>query len=485
MKRTAAKKIVLFFTIICSFSAFGQMTICPDSIIHRWSRQNMLANATIGIYLQDAATGEVLGSFNPRLSLIPASTLKILTTAAALEILGPDYRFSTRLGINGTVRNDTLTGDLIILGGGDPALGSKYFREHYLKDHFLKVWADSLSASNIHYVNGNLITDATIYDDQTIPVTWIWEDMGNYFGAGTSGLSVYDNTCEIHLWSPPAAGKPTRIISITPVIPGITFDNRVVSSDDQRDLAYVFGSPLDSARVIRGTIPKGKKDFMIRASVPDPARLLACEFRNMIGTKGIRIAGGIRDQKSRDAESMVTRSTIFSPPLVDLVNVTNHESVNLFAEHLLKHLAYLETGQGTTAEGTRIITDFWKSKGIDTRGLFMCDGSGLSRFNAITTRQMVQVLAYMKNKSPYGDLFYSSLPTVPNGTLVYFDPKNFPDYCLHTKSGSMTRVRCYAGSLKTASGKLILFAVFLNNFSCSQSNAISLIEKLLVGLRGY
>lgn len=481
MKGKAIKRIVLFLNIICSLNGYSQTVIRTDSIISHWTSQDILRNATIGIYLQDATTGQILGSFNPQLSLVPASTLKLLTTASALEILGPDYRFITRLAFSGTIRNDSLIGDLVIIGGGDPALGSKYFKGHYLKKHFLENWIDSLNHYNIRHISGDIITDATIYDDQLIPDTWIWEDMGNYYGAGASGLSAYDNTCEIHLWSSPVAGQPTRIISVNPVIPGITFDNRVLSSDEQRDLAYVFGSPLDSGRVIRGTIPKGRKDFVIRASVPNPQRLLASQFRNMIEAGGITVGGEIKEQAMK-SNTMVNLATTLSPPLIDLIRVTNHESVNLFAEHLLKHLAYLKTGLGTTKEGVRVVTDFWKNKGIDTRGLFICDGSGLSRFNALTSEQMVQMLDYMKNKSLYSNFFFNSLPAVPDGTLHYFNPLNFPDQCLRTKSGSMTRVRCYAGLLRTASDRQILFAIFLNNFSCSQNNAIYAIENLLVNL---
>ncbi len=481
MKRKATEKIMIFLAVIYSFNSYGQNTTRLDSMINRWTRQDILKHATIGLYMEDAATGLTLGAFNAQLSLVPASTLKLLTTATALEILGPDYRFSTRLAVSGTVSNDSLAGDLVIVGGGDPALGSKYFRDHYLKDYFLGSWIDSLYAYKIRYISGNIIPDASIYDDQTIPPTWIWEDMGNYYGAGASGLSFCDNMCEIHLWSPSVAGKSTRIISVNPVTPGVTFENRVVSSDDQRDLAYVFGSPFDSPRVIEGTIPKGRKDFVIRASVPDPARLLALELRTMARVKGIKFGGEIGENKTRHYKSMVTLATTFSPPLIDLIGVTNHESVNLFAEHLLKHLAYVETGLGTTAEGIRIVTDFWKSKGIDTRGLFLCDGSGLSRFNAMTSKQMVQVLAYMK-KSRHGDLFFNTLPAVPDGTLYYFNAQNFPGKCLRTKSGSMTRVRCYAGSLRTVSGREILFDIALNNFSCSQADAVNAIEKLLISL---
>jgi len=483
MRKKMFKRIGLILVICCSFKGFGQTEAGFGTIISQWAGQELLRHATVGIQMEDAATGEILGSFNPDLSMAPASTLKLFTTATALEMMGPDYRFKTRLAFHGIIRNDSLQGDLIIVGGGDPALGSEYFREHYLKDHFLSAWIDSLKQYNIRHISGDLITDATVYDDRTIPDTWSWEDLGNYYGAGVSGLSVYDNTCEIHLYSPSEAGKLTRVISTNPTATGLNFTNRVLSSDDPRDLAFVFGSPLDSAREIRGTVPRGKKDFVIRASVPDPERLLARQFRQMMESQGITVGGKIRAASTKSA-NWVSLATTCSPTLADLIRVTNHESVNLFAEHFLKHLAYLKTGLGTTKEGIRIVTDFWKSKGIDTRGLLMCDGSGLSRFNVLTGSQMVRMLSYMKNKSPHSDIFFSSLPAVPDGTLSYFNARNFPNKSLRTKSGSMTRVRCYAGLIRTKSGREILFNISLNNFSCSHSQAVNAIEALLISLYG-
>lgn len=480
MKKKRLMRIILILNIFCTIKVFGQ-TAMPDSIVSQWAGQKLLEHASVGICLKDAATGEQLASYNSKLSLIPASTLKLVTTAAALEIMGPDYRFSTSLTYKGTVSNDSLKGDLIIVGGGDPALGSRYFRDHYLKNHFLQAWVDSLKKHNICHIDGNILTDATIYDDQPVPDTWIWEDMGNYYGAGVSALSVYDNTCEIHLWSSPVAGHATRILAVIPEVPGLSFENRVVSSNDQRDLAYVFGSPLDSARLIRGSIPKGKNDFVIRASIPDPARLLAWQLKKMLESAGISFSGEIKKATAKTSGAVLVAVT-WSPALIDIIRVTNHESINLFAEHLLRHLSWLQSGKGTTDEGTRVVTDFWKGKGIDVRGFFMCDGSGLSHFNAITSEQMVSILTYMKNKSPYADLFFNSLPAAPEGTLYYFDAANFPGKSLRAKSGSMTRVRCYAGLLRSASGRQILFDIALNHFSCSQNDAIRAIEKLLVSM---
>ena len=242
-----------------------------------------------------------------------------------------------------------------------------------------------------------------------------------------------------------------------------------------------FGSPEENRRVIRGTIPKNRSDFVVKASVPNPAALLASEFRKKLSENGISVSGATKFEKARTGFTQL--SIIQSPPLRDIIKVTNHESVNLFAEHFLKHLAYQKNGFGTTKDGCKFVMQFWKDKGLDMNGFFMNDGSGLSRFNAITASQIVSVLNYMKTKSAYSEDFYQSLPAAGDGTLSKFSQQDFPNECLRAKSGSMTRVRSYAGYLTTISGKQLSFAIMLNNFSFSQKEASKKIEELLVELR--
>jgi len=471
---------ILFLFCMVMPGAAQQIHKSLKNKVEAWKNNPALQHAGIGVFLQDAEAGEVLAQTDPQLSLVPGSTLKLITTATALEILGPDFRFETQLAYSGEIKNDTLFGDLIIVGGGDPTLGSDYFKEHYLDNHFLNHWLKALHEKNIVHIAGNLVTDATIFEDQMIPNTWIWEDLGNYYGAGASGLSVYDNLYKIHFASPPQAGQPTRIKHTSPFIPGLELENLVKSSNINRDLAYVFGAPKSDKHIIRGTIPKGRNDFVIKAAVPNPPLLLAWELKNRLTETGLSVAGFIHEKKEPDNLTLHPLAHTVSPKLIDIIRVTNHESVNLFAEHLLKYLAWLTHGEGSTKKGLDVIADFWEKRGISLDGCFLADGSGLSHFNAITTRQMVEILYFMKNRSLHSDLFFTSLPYVPNGTLYFFNPLNFPGQSLRAKSGSMTRVRCYAGEIITQNNQAILFAIFLNNFSCSQTEAIKLVEDLLV-----
>jgi serine-type D-Ala-D-Ala carboxypeptidase/endopeptidase (penicillin-binding protein 4) len=203
----AMELVFIFF-----FLFFGNLNGQPgyEKVVRQMLELPEYKNAQAGIHIAEMETGKVLYELNSDKMMIPASVLKLVTSAAALEILGPDYRFRTRIGYSGKIENGILKGNLVIIGGGDPALGSEYFRDHYFFPHFLEVWAQRIKAAGIKRVEGNLIMDGSLYDTEKIPPTWIWEDMGNYYGAGASALTVYDNLFRISFRSPCRSRKTCR-----------------------------------------------------------------------------------------------------------------------------------------------------------------------------------------------------------------------------------------------------------------------------------
>ncbi|MDR2910754.1 MAG: D-alanyl-D-alanine carboxypeptidase/D-alanyl-D-alanine-endopeptidase [Bacteroidales bacterium] len=438
-------------------------------------------NALVGIQIEDAATSEIIFGYNGDKLMIPASTLKIVTSAAALEILGADYRFKTKIGFSGKIMSNKLEGDLIIVGGGDPALGSEYFRNEYGNPHFMDVWVQKIKAAGIAEINGNLIIDGSLYDTEKIPPTWIWEDIGNYYGTGVSALTVYDNLFRISFSSSKQSGEPTKITSIHPDIQGLEIENNVLSSDINSDLAYVFGSVLDAKREITGTIPKNRKSFVIKAAVPKPEELLSKEFLSYLAKAGIVIKGEVKFKETNHDQFQVIYINE-SPTLAEIIKVLNHESVNLFAEHIVKQIAAEKTGIGNRKNGIEIIKDYFISKGIDS-GFFMEDGSGLSHFNAISSAHITSILNYMFKTSENKNVFYASLASIGYGTLSNFRNINFPQESLKVKSGSMSRIRCFAGYLITDSGKTLSFSIMFNHFEGTASKLNSVIEKLWLDMK--
>jgi len=465
---------ILFFSVL-AFSVSSQSKF--ESAVQQLLQKPDYKNASVAMHIIDLKSGDELYNLNANKVLVPASTMKLITSASAFELLGADYRFKTQITYRGKIhKNSDLDGDLILIGGADPALGSEYFQDYYLD--FLKNWAKKIKALGIEKITGNLILDGSVFDSERVPDTWIWGDIGNYYGAGPNAFTIYDNMFRITFSSPKKVGNPTKVIASYPKIEGMEIDNEVVSADDNVDNAYVFGGPFDKERVIRGTIPRNRKAFTIKAAIHQPEEILAQEFLKALSKEGVFVMGETRFEKvtKKELETVFVQD---SPTLAEIGEVLNHESVNLFAEHFLKQLAVEKNGMGNRNDAIDIVKEFWESKGISSDYLFMEDGSGLSHFNAVAPTFFTQLLKYMSAN----EAFVNSLPSAGEGTLKRFDQNLFPGKTLQAKSGSMTRVRCYSGYLKVDSGKTIVFSFMFNHFSGSHSALVKEIEHLLEELK--
>lgn len=458
---------------LLSFSAFSQDlssgSAHPDS---------SLTNASLSLCVANAETGSIIIDYNSAISLIPASVMKIITSAAALELLGPDYTFKTTVGYTGSInkRSGRLKGNIIIHGGGDPALGSKYFSEHY--SNFMDKWVTEIRKLGIKRIKGCIITDDSYYDSQPVPSKWLWEDMGNYYGAGAYGLSVFDNTVEIH-FKTFSEGFPPLMKEVIPSEYTADLANFLMSSGT-KDQGYVFASPYSKSGWIAGKIPVDQPDFVLKASISDPPLFMAQIMDKKLKKSGVKISGlpsTVRLEKNFIPGKIVPVTETISPPLSEIIDTLNHESVNLFAEHLTKELGKKFKNSGSTAAGIEVITNFLKSSGIKTNGMFIVDGSGLSPMNAINTRELVRLLIFLKNKGTHFAEFYSSLPDAgKNGTLANCFKDPVFESRLKAKSGSMERVRSYAGYFTTKSGKSMVFSIIINNYSGPSKAIISGIE---------
>jgi len=475
-------KLRIFVCIVIVFWGLNLFAQTSSSrIVRSFVNDSVFKGSSVGIYVIDLSTGNTLIAENSQLLLAPASVLKILTSAAALEILGPDYRFNTDLGFSGKLdsRMVSLTGDLIIKGGGDPTLGSAFPEEAFKPDDFWEKWIAELKVAGIKKVAGNLVLDISVYEGNTLPGSWAWEDIGNYYGAAPSALSVFDNMVRLYFDSPDKPGEPVTLIRTVPNIAGITWQNEIKSSTINRDMSNVYGSPWGEKRLMCGTIPIGKKGFEVKASLPDPPLFLGNFLMGKFSDAGIMVSGEVK--VTHEPQSINFISSHLSPSLSEILKIMNHESVNLFADHMVMQIALEKGGKGNLDTGLELIRSFWKKNGIrDT--FFIEDGSGISRFDAISAKQMTGILAYM-DTSVYSGVFKSSLPEAGKGTLSSFNVTDFPGRSLRCKSGSMDRVKNYAGYLKCNSGREVAFAILVNNFACTQTEVGRKIQRLLLNIK--
>ncbi|MBQ19744.1 MAG: D-alanyl-D-alanine carboxypeptidase/D-alanyl-D-alanine-endopeptidase [Flavobacteriales bacterium] len=474
------KSFLTSITLLSFLFLSGQSP--TNKIFTEFLQHKALKNASIGFYAYDLTDNNVIINHNGDLALIPASSLKLITTATALEILGENHRFTTTISYSGKIENGVLNGDIIIKGGGDPSLGSHRYRSYY--GNFMNNWAAEIKKLGIDSINGKIIADASIFDNE-IPPTWIWQDLGNYFGAGANGLSIYENFYSLALSSKNETQK-TTINQINPHIPFLSIDNNVLGTSTNKDLSFIYGGPFQYNRYISGEIPKNRSEFKVKGSIPDPAYLCAYELDSILKISGIKMAYQPTTKRLL-GDSCIENTTIKitstqSPTLASLIQQTNLYSVNLYAEHLLNHIGLTIKKEGSTTAGAEALISFWKEKGIDTDGMYVYDGSGLSRFNTITTKQLVVILNKM-DKSSNKDVFYNSLAiSGKSGTLSSIANGTAGEGKIYGKSGYMTNVRSYSGYVITNNNKKIAFAIIVNNYNCSAYEMKKMLEKIMINL---
>ncbi len=394
--------------------------------------------ATVGLYVVDSRTGKVLLEQGCNQSLVPASCMKVVTTGAALELLGPNMRFETRLVYDGAIEKGLLKGNLCIVGGGDPTLGSERFGGSWQQQ--IASWCDAVEKAGIREIEGEVIGDDSRWERAMAPTGWGWEDIGNYYGAGASALSFHENSYSLFFRPAAEVGEMATVLRLEPTVPGLFLESEVGTGPvGSGDRACIYGSEYALLQRVRGTIPAGVSEFSIRGAIPDPASTAALLLKQALEARGIQV---VHRSFSHQQNSTVLHTT-YSPPLAKILYWTNRRSINLYAEHLLKRMGEQQLGEGSTRAGIEAVTQFWRSKGIDLTGFRMEDGSGLSRTNLISAKQLVAILCKMKESSHF-PLFLETLP----------EKKEL----FRLKPGGMKLVGGYAGY-----GGDLVFAVLVNN----------------------
>jgi D-alanyl-D-alanine carboxypeptidase/D-alanyl-D-alanine-endopeptidase (penicillin-binding protein 4) len=465
------KPIFFCLLIFCFKTSYSQQSL-------QFLTDSAFTHATVSALVQNVKTGEIVYELNSGKNLVPASIQKLITAAAALELLGPEYSFSTTVGYTGAIDSSgVLSGDIVIHGGGDPALGSDEFPEYY--DGFLDKWLAEIRKTGIKEIKGRVITDDSYYDYNPVPPKWLWEDAGNYYGAGVYGLSLYNNVSEIHLNTTNSENKPV-ITGIYPPESRIQLSNQLVANGSS-DNGYVFTSPYSTTGWLYGTVPVNSGDFVLKASINDPPLIISRILNRKLRIAGIRIMNEPTTVRiTQQKPGPVTPVTItFSPPLRTILKVMNHKSINLYAEHLVKELGKKFMNDGSTAAGLKVIRNFLDNTGSTNDFICLEDGSGLSHLNSFCAQDLTALLIYMKEKGKYFDDYLESLATPGTGTLKYSfrDPLFYSK--LEAKSGSMTRARSYAGYFKTSGKNEMAFCIMVNNFSGPASHVIQVIENTL------
>lgn len=467
------KKTVVIFLLSALFSS-----VFAQSAVDAFVNNNMLINANVSLLVKDLKTNQTLYEFRPKSATIPASTMKLVTTATALELFGTDYRYETTLEYDGTLTSDsTLNGNLYIRGSGDPTLGSEKMGDI----NFLTQWVNAVKKSGIKNINGKIIADATAFDDEGVNPKWTWDDIGNYYAPGSYGISYLDNTLRVTLKSG-AFGSTPEITKISPEIKGLTFDNRLTSTKITFDSAYFYGAPKSLNRTIYGEIPALRPFFTIKGEIPNPALLLAQHFHDKLIQSGSIISNEPSDKPETNSALRKIISVHKSPTLSEIVKEINVKSNNHYAEQVFRSLALKNNSVATTKDAIQTIRAFWRSRGLPVNQLFQNDGSGLTPTNAVSAEFFVELLNYMYSRSVNKNAFYNSLAIAgESGTLAGLLKKTPLQGKVKAKSGTISRVRCYAGYMEL-NNTTLAFAILVNNANGSSTQVTKKMEEFLLNV---
>ncbi len=445
------------------------------------STDSSLAHALVGFSLR-SSDGKTLLQQNAEKSLPPASNLKVVTTATALQVLGEDFRFKTTLEYDGTIdKTGVMDGNIIIRGGGDPTLGVGRAEGTQTLNELMALWSTKIKEAGIRKINGSVIAVTGIFEQNPIPDYWVWTDIGNYYGAGVFGLNINENIYKLVFKPGLKIGDSAVILRTEPAIPNLQFINEVTTAaKGTGDNSYIYGVPYSYSRYVSGTIPAGSDEFVVKGSMPDPAFFSAYALTQKLTQDGVEISKAAGAVTGNYKNNLKVIYELTSPTLKEVAVHTNQSSINLYAECQLKMLGYQVKGEGSTKAGIDVVKEYWKAKGMDLSGFFIYDGSGLSDANAVTPNQFTHLLSLMTKEKPF-KAFYNSFPVAGvNGTVARLCKGSKAENNVRAKSGTINKVTCYCGYVTTSKGELLCFSMMVNNYEGKAGQVTKKLERLMV-----
>ena len=439
-------------------------------------------HAQWAVAVSSLGTAEVLYGMNGARLMIPASSQKLLTTAAAAERLGWDYRFTTRILATGPIEDGTLQGDLIIVGNGDPTIN----RRHPERWRAFDDWAAALREKGIQVIIGRVIGDDNAIAEPGWGMGWSWDDLAYGYGAPIGALQYNENQIDL-LVGPGMVPGARAIISTSPPGSGILVDHGVTTA------AHAAETKVEIARIpgtsfleVRGQIAIGAQPIALTAAVDNPTRLYLSAFREALSRHGISVNGSMSDIDELDAPPPTHAATELlsdrSPPLSEVIDVTMKWSRNGYAETLLQAMSPPET-PATDTRGLEALHETLTNWSILPESYVPRDGSGLSRYDYVTAEALASLLTVLWKDPRHADLFRSTLPVAGlSGTLANRLKGTVAEGRVVAKTGSMSHVRSMAGYITTIEGEPLVFSILVNNFRVPASEIDALIDKALIRL---
>jgi serine-type D-Ala-D-Ala carboxypeptidase/endopeptidase (penicillin-binding protein 4) len=444
-----------------------------------------------GLLIVDAESGETLYEQNADKYFVPASNMKLFTTALALAKLGPEYRFHTTLETPDAISKEGLLGgDLVLVGRGDPNLSNRKF-PYELKEEFdgppekvLAELADAVAAKGVKEISGDVVGDDSYFPRERYPNGWEIDDMVWEYGAAISAIVVGDNTVALTLTPGEQPGNAVQA-AVAPATPDFLVENNVITSaaDVKPDLTLTR-EPGSNLVVVRGSLPAKSAPRKLVLAIEEPAQHAAALLKRLLEERGIKVAGVARarhDHAEPPGDPVVVAEHV-SVPLSDALKLINKISQNLHTEMLLRTVAR-QSGPWTTPDDLmKVPADFYTVAGIAPGDVIQADASGLSRHDLVTPRAIVALLSYAQKQSWF-PVYYASLPVAGiDGTLEDRMKNTLAAGRIHAKTGSVEHVRTLSGFAETPGGRRLSFSFLSNNQGGKSHEAADALTGLCVAM---
>jgi len=479
MKLKVSFFLLVFF--ILSANVASTQTSNTQNKIDRLLLSSEFDYASVSIAVLDMESGELLAGVNPNMSIIPASSLKILTTLSALEILSDTFQYTTILSYDGYIENDgTLQGNIYLEGNGDPTFGSGKFKDEMAYQKLFKRLAEAIEGKGITCIDGKIIADESQFNSFPISPSWQWNDLGNYYASGAWGININENQYNIYFNKRGVVGRRPKVNYHSPYIPGLKFSNElVVDSSHTGDQAYIFGGPYNYEKRIVGTIPQGDGNFRIGGSIPDPPMFAAYTLNENLNKLNITTEGYDTAFSAPGKSKRKAIARVQSPYLKDISRRANFKSNNLYCEAILKSMGKKYNGEASGQNGIAAIKNMLRKLKIDHKALHMEDGSGLSARNNVSSNLLAEFLQKMALKKGT-DYTCDLLPKAGyEGTVAGLLKVSKAKGHVWMKSGSMNRVCTYTGIMQDQNGRWKTFCIMINGYDVKYRVMRARVEKMV------
>jgi serine-type D-Ala-D-Ala carboxypeptidase/endopeptidase (penicillin-binding protein 4) len=424
------------------------------------------SNAHWGVVIQSLETGEYFYKRNEDKFFIPASNMKLFTSAAGLLLLGEDYRFSTNLLTDGYLDGSILEGNLIIQGRGDPTISGRFYNDDVYAVY--SAWADSLITMGIDEIRGNIIGDDNLFDDLGLGRGWSWDYESYWYAAPSGAISLNDNCVDLIL----RYDRTSDIINLItyPESNYIVINNevRLVPADSITDIS-VYRERGSNVVTVYGTFSRKIDSLKTYVTVNNPTQYAMVVLHEVLTKKGIAVRGYPVDiddfGDTLNYPVLHHLFTYYSPDMKEIVKVINKGSHNFYAEQVLKTIGLEIEGLGTVKNGIEACKEIFMEIGLNPENIVMADGSGLSHHNMTTPRQLTTLLKFLYNSNLFTS-FYNSLPiSGVDGTLGNRMKNTRAQKMVRAKTGYIRAARSLSGFTQTGDNEPIVFSMICNNFN--------------------